>query len=252
MLERSRKGAPAGSAAAITARADASASSRSPAPGNAACATSCAPLASSAAASAPSGSDSSTSLTLAPAASAAAHSLPGRSSARTSHPAAANASHRCDPISPAAPVTSTARTLRFVSRPRPSGKPASSRAFLGAHVGVTPAIPSFRIGGAPRYAPAQPGGTSLLLPDLDSLLLDRSPDFLVVLDGEHKVVRASAGLRSAVPLVAAGQEFAGSLDDASAARLRQGLSIDRDGGGFSLSLALLHRRRQRLLPTAHR
>ena len=42
--------------------------------------------------------------------------------------------------------------------------------------------------------------------DLDALLIERSPDFLVILDAEMRVVRASAGLRSAVPLVAAGED----------------------------------------------
>ncbi|HEY2028403.1 MAG TPA: GGDEF domain-containing protein, partial [Myxococcales bacterium] len=85
----------------------------------------------------------------------------------------------------------------------------------------------------------------------EALLLERSPDFLVVLDGEHKVVRASAGLRSSVPLVAEGGEFARSLDEASQARFLQGLSIDRDGA-FSLSLELVHRGRERLIPTSYR
>src|SRR4051794_5617546 len=66
------------------------------------------------------------------------------------------------------------------------------------------------------------------LSGFEALLLERSPDFLVVLDGEHKVVRASAGLRSSVPLVSEGADFARSLDEASQARLLQGLSIDRD------------------------
>jgi len=95
-------------------------------------------------------------------------------------------------------------------------------------------------------------GDELELQDLDALLLERSPDFLVALDGELKVVRASAGLRSAVPLVAPGEEFVRSLDDASQARLRQGLGIDRDGKNFSLSLELVHRGRERLITTAYR
>jgi diguanylate cyclase (GGDEF)-like protein len=89
------------------------------------------------------------------------------------------------------------------------------------------------------------------LSGFEALLLDRSPDFLVVLDGEHTVVRASAGLRSSVPLVAEGADFARSLDEASQARLLQGLSIDRDGA-FSLSLELVHRGRERLVTTSYR
>jgi diguanylate cyclase (GGDEF)-like protein len=89
------------------------------------------------------------------------------------------------------------------------------------------------------------------LSGLEALLLERSPDFLVVLDGEHKVVRASAGLRSAVPLIAPGAQFVRSLDEPSQARLCQGLSIDRDGD-FSLSLELVHRGRERLITTSYR
>jgi diguanylate cyclase (GGDEF)-like protein len=87
--------------------------------------------------------------------------------------------------------------------------------------------------------------------ELDALLVERSPDFLVVLDGEHKVVRASAGLRSAVPLITPGADFLRSLDDPSQARLSQALSIDRDGA-FSLSLELVHRGRERLITTSYR
>jgi diguanylate cyclase (GGDEF)-like protein len=87
--------------------------------------------------------------------------------------------------------------------------------------------------------------------ELEALLVERSPDFLVVLDGEQKVVRASAGLRSAVPLIAPGADFVRSLDEASQARLTQGLSIDRDAA-FSLSLELVHRGRERLITTAYR
>jgi len=72
-------------------------------------------------------------------------------------------------------------------------------------------------------------GTLVLLAGLEALLVERSPDFLVVLDGEHQVVRASAVLRSAVPLVVPGADFRLSLDELSQARLSQGLSIDRDG-----------------------
>jgi diguanylate cyclase (GGDEF)-like protein len=89
------------------------------------------------------------------------------------------------------------------------------------------------------------------LPELETLLVERSPDFLVVLDGENKVIRASAGLRSAVPLVAPGADFLRSLDDASQARLSQGLSIDRDLS-FQLSLELVHRGRERMITTSYR
>ena len=86
---------------------------------------------------------------------------------------------------------------------------------------------------------------------LDALLIERSPDFLVILDAEMRVVRASAGLRSAVPLVAAGEDFLRSLDDASQARLRQSLSLHHDAT-FSLSLELVHRGRERLISTTYR
>ena len=49
-----------------------------------------------------------------------------------------------------------------------------------------------------------PRGKHVLVDGLESLLLDRSPDLLVVLDGDLKVIKASAGLRSTVPLLAPG------------------------------------------------
>jgi diguanylate cyclase (GGDEF)-like protein len=88
-----------------------------------------------------------------------------------------------------------------------------------------------------------------LIQGLESLLIERSPDLLVVLDGELKVVMASAGLRSAVPVVAPGGDFLRSLDDPSQARLRQALTIDRDATS-ALSLELVHRGKERLI-TAH-
>src|SRR2546426_9069045 len=105
------------------------------------------------------------------------------------------------------------------------------------HVGATHAFPSFRACSPSRYA------ANILIEGLEPLLIDRSPDFLVVLDGELRVVRASAGLRSAVPLVTEGQEFLRSLDDASQARLRQALSLDREATG-ALALELVHRGRE--------
>lgn len=86
---------------------------------------------------------------------------------------------------------------------------------------------------------------------LESLFVERSPDFLAVLDGELRVVSASAGLRSAVPLAAPGADFLGSLDDASQLRLRQALTFDRDATS-ALSLELVHRGRERLITTAWR
>jgi diguanylate cyclase (GGDEF)-like protein len=86
---------------------------------------------------------------------------------------------------------------------------------------------------------------------LEGLLLDRSPDFLVVLDGELKVVRASAGLRSAVPLVAPGEEFLRSVDGKSQERLRQALALDHSATS-ALSLELVHRGKERLITAAYR
>jgi diguanylate cyclase (GGDEF)-like protein len=86
---------------------------------------------------------------------------------------------------------------------------------------------------------------------VDALLIERSPDFLVVLDGELRVVKASSGLRSAVPLVVPGEDFLRSLDEPSQARLRQSLSL-HDGVSFSISLELVHRGRERLISTAYR
>jgi diguanylate cyclase (GGDEF)-like protein len=90
-----------------------------------------------------------------------------------------------------------------------------------------------------------------LIQGLEPLLIERSPDFLVVLDGELKVVKASAGLRSAVPLVAPGVEFTRSLDDASQERLRQALALDREATG-ALALELVHRGRERLVSASYR
>jgi len=95
------------------------------------------------------------------------------------------------------------------------------------------------------------GGAAANVQFLDALLIERSPDFLVVLDAELRVVRASAGLRSAVPLVVPGEDFLRSLDEASQGRLKQALSLHHDGGP-SLSLELVHRGRERLLTTIYR
>ena len=86
---------------------------------------------------------------------------------------------------------------------------------------------------------------------LDALLIERSPDFLVILDAELRVVKASAGLRSSVPIVAPGESFVCSLDEPSQERLRQALTMHQDGT-FSLSLELVHRGRERLISTAYR
>jgi diguanylate cyclase (GGDEF)-like protein len=83
---------------------------------------------------------------------------------------------------------------------------------------------------------------------LASLVIDRCPDFVVVLDADLRVVRASAGLRSAVPLVQPGEDFVRSLDEASEARLRQSLSIDRDAT-HGLTVELVHRGRERMVAT---
>jgi len=91
----------------------------------------------------------------------------------------------------------------------------------------------------------------LLVDGLETLLLEQSPDFLVVLDGELKVVRASLGLRSAVPLVEPGADFLASFDEGSRARIRQALSIDREVTS-ALSLELVHRGKERLITTAYR
>ncbi|MCA1827503.1 MAG: GGDEF domain-containing protein [Myxococcales bacterium] len=91
----------------------------------------------------------------------------------------------------------------------------------------------------------------LLVDGLETLLLERSPDFLVVLDGALKVVHASAGLRSAVPMVQPGADFRASLDEGSQERLRQALSIDREVTS-ALPLELVHRGKERLITTAYR
>jgi diguanylate cyclase (GGDEF)-like protein len=83
------------------------------------------------------------------------------------------------------------------------------------------------------------------------LLIARSPDLLVVLAGELKVIKASAGLRSAVPTLGPGKDFAESLDEKSQVRLKQALTIDRDSTA-ALSLELVHRGKERLVTTAWR
>jgi diguanylate cyclase (GGDEF)-like protein len=90
-----------------------------------------------------------------------------------------------------------------------------------------------------------------LVEGLESLLLDRSPDLLVVLDGDLRVLRASAGLRSTVPQVAPGEDFVRSLDGKSQERFRQALSMDRDATS-ALSLELFHRGRERMVNVAWR
>jgi diguanylate cyclase (GGDEF)-like protein len=90
-----------------------------------------------------------------------------------------------------------------------------------------------------------------LIQGLEALLIERSPDLLVVLDGDLKVVKASAGLRSAVPLVSPGEDFLQSLDEPSQGRLRQALALERDVTG-ALSLELIHRGKERLITTAYR
>ena len=88
-----------------------------------------------------------------------------------------------------------------------------------------------------------------MIDGLETLLLERSPDFLVILDGELKVVRASSGLRSAVPLVVPGADFLLSLDEASQQRMRQALMVDPTA---ALPLELVHRGKERLITTGYR
>ena len=86
---------------------------------------------------------------------------------------------------------------------------------------------------------------------LDSVLVERCPDLLVVLDAELRVVRASAGLRAAVPQVEPGMEFARSLDEVSRPRFDQAMALDRDAAQ-AFSLDLTHRGRDRLVPATYR
>ena len=92
---------------------------------------------------------------------------------------------------------------------------------------------------------------SPLLQVLELTLIERCPDLLVLLDGELKVVRASAGLRQAVALVEPGMEFARSLDEPSRERFEQALGLDREAT-TALSLELTHRGRERLVPASYR
>ena len=95
-----------------------------------------------------------------------------------------------------------------------------------------------------------PGGISLI-DGLTTMLLERCPDFLVVIDADFKVVQASAGLRAAVPVLAPGEDFLGSLDEPSQARLRQTLALDREATG-ALSIELVHRGKERLISASWR
>ncbi len=95
------------------------------------------------------------------------------------------------------------------------------------------------------------GRATTVIEGLELLLVERCPDFVVVLDGDLNVVRASAGLRGAVPLVSPGQAFLHSLDDASQARLRHALSLDGDAT-TALTLELIHRGRERLITASYR
>jgi diguanylate cyclase (GGDEF)-like protein len=90
-----------------------------------------------------------------------------------------------------------------------------------------------------------------LLHALEVSLVERCPDFLVVLDGELKVVRASAGLLAAVPLVEPGMEFLRSLDDPSRERFEQALNLEHDATE-AFSLDLTHRGRERLIAATYR
>jgi diguanylate cyclase (GGDEF)-like protein len=86
---------------------------------------------------------------------------------------------------------------------------------------------------------------------LETAFVERCPDFAVVLDRELRVLVASDGLRSAVPLCSAGSEFVRSLDQPSEALLRQALALGREGAQ-ALSVELVHRGRERLIPAAWR
>jgi diguanylate cyclase (GGDEF)-like protein len=91
-----------------------------------------------------------------------------------------------------------------------------------------------------------------LLPEsLDTLVVDRCPDFVVVLDRELRIIRASAGLRSVVPLVQPGAEFTRSLDELSEARFRQSLALDQEAA-HGLTVELVHRGKERMVAAAYR
>ena len=86
---------------------------------------------------------------------------------------------------------------------------------------------------------------------MESVLIERCPDFIVVLDRELHVVEASGALRSAVPLASPGREFSLSLDEESAGRLLATLASDQEGTS-RMPLDLVHRGRERLIPTIYR
>src|SRR5207248_2005869 len=88
-----------------------------------------------------------------------------------------------------------------------------------------------------------------LIDGLDSILVERCPDLLVVLDAELKVVRASAGLRAAVAQVEPGMEFARTLDEPSRARFEQAMALERDATQ-AFPLEVRHRRHRHPLACA--
>jgi diguanylate cyclase (GGDEF)-like protein len=90
-----------------------------------------------------------------------------------------------------------------------------------------------------------------LVESLETSFVDLCPDFAVVLDSELRVLRASEGLRSAVPLCAQGAEFVRSIDEPSEQRLRQAITLGHEGAE-ALGVELVHRGRERLVTAAWR
>jgi diguanylate cyclase (GGDEF)-like protein len=93
------------------------------------------------------------------------------------------------------------------------------------------------------------GGT--LADRSESAFVDLCPDLAVVLDAELRIVRASAGLRSAVPVCSKGSLFTVALDQPSAERLRQALALDEQGAS-ALTVELVLRGRERLINASWR
>jgi diguanylate cyclase (GGDEF)-like protein len=87
---------------------------------------------------------------------------------------------------------------------------------------------------------------------IDIHFIECCPDFAVILDREHRVVRASAGLREAVALCAPGEFFSRSLDAESERRFLHLASAGRDAASAPIGVELVHRGHQRLVNASWR
>jgi diguanylate cyclase (GGDEF)-like protein len=85
----------------------------------------------------------------------------------------------------------------------------------------------------------------------DPAFVAHCPDLALVLDAEQRIVCASNGLRSLVPLCTPGGPFEATLDQASLQRLSVVLALGRQAG-VALPVDLVHRGRDRPVSAAWR